>query len=92
MLAQLGCGAAVVDLLAAVAAYPKPDDKIRTTSLKVQGGGNAANALTCAARLGLKPRLISKVADDAQGRSILEELQADGVDTSFFVVSFTYLC
>ncbi|RVX19354.1 hypothetical protein CK203_008576 [Vitis vinifera] len=41
----------------------------------VQGGGNAANALTCAARLGLKPRLISKVADDAQGRSILEELQ-----------------
>lgn len=36
MLAQLGCGAAVVDLLAAVAAYPKPDDKIRTTSLKVR--------------------------------------------------------
>ncbi|KAJ9697090.1 hypothetical protein PVL29_009031 [Vitis rotundifolia] len=96
-LTVLGCGAAVVDLLAAVAAYPKPDDKIRTTSLKVQGGGNAANALTCAARLGLKPRLISKVADDAQGRSILEELQADGVDTSFFVVSkegnspFTYI-
>uniref|UniRef100_A0A2N9HJN1 Carbohydrate kinase PfkB domain-containing protein n=1 Tax=Fagus sylvatica TaxID=28930 RepID=A0A2N9HJN1_FAGSY len=58
----LGCGAAVVDYLAAVAAYPKPDDKIRTTSLQVQGGGNAGNALTCAARLGLKPRLISKAS------------------------------
>ena len=36
MFAQLGCGGAVVDLLAAVAAYPQPDDKIRTTSLKVR--------------------------------------------------------
>ncbi|CAI9300759.1 unnamed protein product [Lactuca saligna] len=34
---------------------------IRSTSLKVQGGGNAGNALTCAARLGLNARLISKV-------------------------------
>ncbi|CAK7349485.1 unnamed protein product [Dovyalis caffra] len=57
---QLGCGAASVDFLAAVASYPKPDDKIRSTSLKVEGGGNAGNALTCAARLGLNPRLISK--------------------------------
>jgi len=53
--------------------------------------------LTCAARLGLNPRLISKVADDAQGRGILEELEADGIDTSFLVVSkegnssFTYI-
>ncbi|CAL5353561.1 unnamed protein product [Camellia sinensis] len=93
----LGCGGVGVDFLAAVAAYPKPDDKIRTTSLKLQGGGNAGNALTCAARLGLNPRLISKVADDAQGRGILEELEADGVDASFLVVSkegnspFTYI-
>lgn len=32
---QLGCGGVTVDLLAAVEAYPKPDDKIRSTSLKV---------------------------------------------------------
>ncbi|KAL5059812.1 hypothetical protein RYX36_031416 [Vicia faba] len=83
----IGCGMTAVDFLATVDGYPKPDDKIRSTSSKVQGGGNAANALTCAARLGLKPKLISKVADDAQGKSILEELEADGVDTSFIVVS-----
>ncbi|XP_012085190.1 ribokinase isoform X2 [Jatropha curcas] len=93
----LGCGGISVDFLAAVASYPKPDDKIRSTSLKVQGGGNAGNAMTCAARLGLKPRIISKIADDSQGRSILEELENDGVDTSFIVVSkdgnspFTYV-
>ncbi|KAK6143975.1 hypothetical protein DH2020_020795 [Rehmannia glutinosa] len=93
----LGCGAVSVDFLAAVASYPNPDDKIRSTSAKVQGGGNAGNALTCAARLGLKPRLISKVADDPQGKGILEELEADGVDSSFIVVSeggnspFTYI-
>ncbi|KAK4408185.1 Myosin-6 [Sesamum angolense] len=93
----LGCGAVSVDFLAAVASYPNPDDKIRSTSAKLQGGGNAGNALTCAARLGLKPRLISKVADDPQGKGILEELEADGVDSSFIVVSeggnspFTYI-
>ncbi|KAM4070180.1 hypothetical protein ACJW30_12G145200 [Castanea mollissima] len=93
----VGCGGASVDFLAAVATYPTPDDKIRTTNLKVQGGGNAGNALTCAARLGLKPRLISKVANDTQGRDILDEFKADGVDTSFIVVSeqgnspFTYV-
>ena len=36
MLKQVGVGAAGVDFLATVAAYPKPDDKIRSTSLKVQ--------------------------------------------------------
>ncbi|KAI3526539.1 hypothetical protein L1887_05796 [Cichorium endivia] len=93
----LGFGGVSVDLLATVASFPNPDDKIRSTSMKVQGGGNAGNALTCAARLGLNARLISKVANDAQGRGVLEELQLDGIDVSFFVVSeegnspFTYV-
>ncbi|KAF3436068.1 hypothetical protein FNV43_RR23160 [Rhamnella rubrinervis] len=93
----VGVGGISVDFLATVAAYPEPDDKIRSTSLKVQGGGNAGNSLTCASRLGLNARLITKIADDSQGKGILEELQSDGVDTSFMVVSkggnspFTYV-
>ncbi|KAH9307395.1 hypothetical protein KI387_035306, partial [Taxus chinensis] len=55
----------------------------------VQGGGNVGNALTGAARLGLIPRIISKVANDAPGRGILAELEADGVNTSYIVVSET---
>ncbi|PKU66272.1 hypothetical protein MA16_Dca027033 [Dendrobium catenatum] len=57
----LGCGSLSVDYLATVVAFPKPDDKIRSTSLKVESGGNTGNALTCAARLGFKSWLISKV-------------------------------
>ena len=58
---QIGCGAINVDYLATVASFPNPDDKIRSLELKVQGGGNTGNALTAAARLGLRPRVISKV-------------------------------
>jgi len=47
--------------LATVASFPNPDDKIRSLAFKVQGGGNTGNALTAAARLGLRPRIISKV-------------------------------
>ncbi|KAL6900623.1 hypothetical protein ACP4OV_005299 [Aristida adscensionis] len=93
----LGCGAVSADYLATVASFPNPDDKIRSLTLKVQGGGNAGNALTAAARLGLAPRIISKVANDALGRNILKELQDDGVDTSYISVAedgnspFTYI-
>ncbi|KAM1443259.1 hypothetical protein ACFX2I_039555 [Malus domestica] len=80
---KLGVGTSCVDLLASVASCPNPDDKIKTTSFKVQAGGKTSNALTCAARLRLSLRLISKVADDTQGRAILQELQADSIDTSF---------
>ncbi|ONK79571.1 uncharacterized protein A4U43_C01F7730 [Asparagus officinalis] len=57
----LGCGAAAADYLATVAGFPKVDDKIRSTNSGVEGGGNVGNALTCAARLGLRPRIISKM-------------------------------
>ncbi|GJN20802.1 hypothetical protein PR202_gb08224 [Eleusine coracana subsp. coracana] len=57
----LGCGLLTLDYLATVDAYPRPDDKIRTGGLQISGGGNAGNALTGAARLGLNTRLISKV-------------------------------
>ncbi|KNA15175.1 hypothetical protein SOVF_100310 isoform A [Spinacia oleracea] len=83
----VGCGGASMDYLVMVDGFPKPDEKIQSTSYKVQGGGNVGNALTCASRLGLRPRIIAKVAEDAEGRSMLEELEADGVDTSFTVVS-----
>lgn len=93
----VGCGGAGVDYLAHVASYPKPDDKIRTTDLQVQGGGNVGNALTAAARLGLTPRIVTKVADDSLGDEILSELQQEGIDTSHVIVAkggvspFTYI-
>jgi hypothetical protein len=32
---QVGCGGAALDFLASVAKFPQPDDKIRSTELKV---------------------------------------------------------
>ncbi|PKI76833.1 hypothetical protein CRG98_002819 [Punica granatum] len=87
----VGFGGTCLDYLAVVANFPKPDDKCRSRSMKMQGGGDAANTLTCAARLDLNPRLISKIADDMPGSSILRELEADGVDTSFLVWPINYV-
>ncbi|MCO5583585.1 hypothetical protein L7F22_037498 [Adiantum nelumboides] len=92
-----GCGAVSIDYLASVAQFPQPDEKIRSVDFKVQGGGNAGNCLTATARLGLRPRILSKVAEDAFGKLVIDELIGDGVDTSFIVVSesgttsFTYV-
>lgn len=49
---------------------------------QVQGGGNCANALTAAARLGLAPSLLTKIGGDGLGDGIVKELQEDGVDTT----------
>ena len=51
--------------------------------MQTHGGGNAANALTAATRLGLSsPALITKIGSDAVGDQILAELEGDGVDIS----------
>ncbi|KAL2635474.1 hypothetical protein R1flu_006953 [Riccia fluitans] len=93
----VGVGTVTLDFLAKVESYPEPDAKIRSTDSLAQGGGNVGNALTAAARLGLSPRIFSKVGKDAAGIRILEELEGDGVDVSHVVVAdegvspFTYV-
>ncbi|RLN42270.1 hypothetical protein C2845_PM01G40570 [Panicum miliaceum] len=84
---QLGCGLVTLDYLATADAYPRPDDKIRTGELQISGGGNAGNALTAAARLGLNTRVISKVANDETGGTVLSELMEAGIDTSHVIIS-----
>ncbi len=64
---------------------------------QTRGGGNCANALTAAARLGLEPHLVSKVGADSIGEEIEQELLSDGVHTSFLLKAtdhpspFTYI-
>lgn len=93
----LGLGMSGVDILATVDGYPMPDEKVRTTSVSVLGGGNTANALTAARRLGIPCSLVSKVGDDMYGRAAIQELQEDGIDTRLVAAkngvntSFTYV-
>ena len=66
-------------------------------SAQTRGGGNCANALTAAARLGLDAYLVSKVGDDSIGDEIEQELISDGVKTQFLLKAegrpspFTYI-
>jgi len=93
----LGLGIAAVDFIATVDAYPEPDAKIRSTSLSVMGGGNAANSLTACRRLGVECSLLTKLGADDNGDLIRKELNGDGVDTGLCVSKagldspFTYI-
>ncbi|KAI8559167.1 hypothetical protein RHMOL_Rhmol04G0152200 [Rhododendron molle] len=66
-----------------IGAFSRSCEHVLNVVMQILGGENVGNALTYMAHLGLNPRLISKIADDAQGRGILEELE--GIDTSFVV-------
>ena len=69
----------------------------RLNLLQTQGGGNCANALTAASRLGLNPLLITKIGDDAVGDDIVKELESDRVKTDYVLRAkgcpspFTYI-
>ena len=49
-------------------------------------GGSPTNISIGSARLGLKSALITRVGDEHMGRFILEQLNAEGVDTSMVVI------
>ena len=101
----VGLGLACWDFLAQVAAFPKPDEKLRTQRMEVchdssawlavlcvsrfgfvlqtRGGGNCANALTAASRLGTETYLVTKLGKDSIGDQIVAELDKDRVNTQF---------
>ena len=93
----VGMGSAGMDYLAEVATFPRPDDKLRTENLELQGGGNCGNALTAVARLGVKASIVSKIGSDSVGDAILAEFARDGVATNHMLRSeigkspFTYI-
>jgi ribokinase len=76
----LGIGHAALDRVVQVDAYPRPDEKAETTPLVECGGGPAATAMVAAARLGGTSRFCGAVGDDAVGRRIRKDLEAEGVD------------
>ncbi len=46
-------------------------------------GGSSTNIAACSSRMGLKTALISRVGNEHMGRFIREQLNREGVDTSF---------
>ena len=75
-------GSAGIDFVALVSKFPQPDEKIRSSALLVEGGGNAANTACAIGRLGYcHVGLVTSIGTDVHGTMILSGLQQDHVDT-----------
>ena len=81
----IGIGFCSNDHLAVLPFIPM-DTKVKMVSHAVMGGGPAANSTAGAATLGLSAAFVGTVGDDADGRMILSDFAAQGVDTSMVKV------
>jgi len=82
----IGLGANAADHLVSIPHHPHPGEKVRFTSYRAQGGGQAATALVTVSRLGYRARYFGAVGDDADGEANLAGLREEGVDVSGVIV------
>lgn len=61
---------------------PRPGESITGTGHFIGPGGKGANQAVAAARLGAEVAMIGRVGDDEHGTSLVEGLEAAGVDVS----------
>ena len=81
-----GVGAAVLDHLNLIEAYPQEDGSTHITQIICQGGGACATAVVAAHRLGMHGQMISTVGDDETGKMILDSLDDEGIDTTMMEI------
>jgi len=73
-------GAAAVDDLLYVPAYPPADGKVRVSRRERHCGGLTATALVAASRLGARCSYATTLGDDELSRFVLERLRVEQVD------------
>lgn len=83
----VGFGALNVDKLYRVNRIAHEDEESFVKEYFEACGGSAANTIVGLARLGLKTGYIGKVAEDREGKLLLEEFRREGVDTSGIIVA-----
>ena len=81
-----GVGAAVLDYLNVIEAYPQEEGSTHITQIIRQGGGACATAVVAAKRLGMYGQMITSVGDDETGKQILDGLDEEGIDTTMIEV------
>ena len=77
----LGLGEVVVDWVAEVPRFPKPDEKLDALSENTFAGGVTANFLVAVSRLKGSCGFIGAVGDDAYGDFLIEDFKNENVDT-----------
>ncbi|GAV21018.1 ribokinase [Mariprofundus micogutta] len=85
MLDLLCIGHACYDVSMAIDRHPGPDEKVFANAMNLSGGGPAANAAVCAARLGGKAGFCGYLGNDLFGDLHMSEFSAEGVDTSLLI-------
>ena len=83
----VGLGLCVVDHFYVVDRLDLSHDRTCYREHLVTSGGMTGNALVQAARLGCRPRLLSWIGDDADGRFLRRTLRSQGVDTRGLLLS-----
>ncbi|TFG14563.1 MAG: carbohydrate kinase family protein [Promethearchaeota archaeon] len=78
----IGLGEVVVDWVAEVPHFPKPDEKIDAISENYFSGGVTANYLVAIARLGVSCGFIGAVGNDSYGQFLIEDFMNEKVNTT----------
>ena len=82
----IGLGEVVVDWVATIPHYPKPDEKIDAITEDYFSGGVTANFLVAIARLGGNCGFIGAIGEDDYGKFLLDDFKAENVDTSMTII------
>ena len=75
-------GSINADLILRTERVPQSGESMTGTSYGHANGGKGANQAIGLARLGAKTKMIGKVADDENGRRLIDNLKKNGVDSS----------
>jgi ribokinase len=83
----VGFGALNVDKLFKVNRIAAKEEESFITGFAETSGGSAANTVVGLARLGCKVGFVGKVAEDREGKTLLEEFRKESVDTKGVAVA-----
>lgn len=75
-------GSINMDIILNMKRVPEAGENVVGTSYSYANGGKGANQAVGLARLGAKTRMIGKLADDANGKKLIENLKNNGIDVS----------
>lgn len=76
-------GDALMDVTALIKSLPGQGHDIISDSIVLVPGGSAANCAVIAARLGIDVKFVGLLSNDRFGTIVLDDLQHNGVDTSY---------
>lgn len=82
-------GSINTDIVLNMEKVPDVGENVLGTTYGYACGGKGANQATGLARLGAKTKMIGKVADDENGRKLIENLNRNGIDSSCVSTSGT---